>query len=206
MLIGGGWITLWAAGGSSTVAPAPHASTASASEPAAFGRASRNHQGASGHPAAGGRPIAGRSGSARRSAGGNKKAIRADRRPNRETRRPAAIDRQHAGAHDPRGWATIRSAAEITLRPVSLGCPAVTLGRLVLLMSDQDDWDFAGDDDAKMTIRAAVRYLLKGAPAATAAISCRRSSRSCAKPRTTHHPTSRIPSTTSCRADSLSRL
>jgi hypothetical protein len=30
-------------------------------------------------------------------------------------------------------------------------------------MSDQDDWDFAGDDDAKMTIEAAVRYLLKGA-------------------------------------------
>jgi hypothetical protein len=29
-------------------------------------------------------------------------------------------------------------------------------------MSDQDDWDFAGADDAKMTIRAAVRYLLKG--------------------------------------------
>ena len=30
-------------------------------------------------------------------------------------------------------------------------------------MSDQDDWDFASDDDAKMTIRAAVRYLIKGA-------------------------------------------
>jgi hypothetical protein len=29
-------------------------------------------------------------------------------------------------------------------------------------MSDEDDWDFAGPDDAKMTIRAAVRYLLKG--------------------------------------------
>jgi hypothetical protein len=25
------------------------------------------------------------------------------------------------------------------------------------------DWDFAGADDAKMTIRAAIRYLLKGA-------------------------------------------
>jgi len=25
------------------------------------------------------------------------------------------------------------------------------------------DWEFAGDEDAKMTIRAAVRYLLKGA-------------------------------------------
>ena len=30
-------------------------------------------------------------------------------------------------------------------------------------MSDQDDWHFAGADDAKVTIRAAVRYLLKGA-------------------------------------------
>ena len=30
-------------------------------------------------------------------------------------------------------------------------------------MSDQDDWEFAGADDAKVTIRAAVRYLLKGA-------------------------------------------
>lgn len=30
-------------------------------------------------------------------------------------------------------------------------------------MSDQDDWDFAGEDDAKAQIRAAVRYLLKGA-------------------------------------------
>ena len=29
-------------------------------------------------------------------------------------------------------------------------------------MSDEDDWDLAGADDAKVTIRAAVRYLLKG--------------------------------------------
>jgi hypothetical protein len=29
-------------------------------------------------------------------------------------------------------------------------------------MSDEDDWDFAGADDAKLTIRAAVRYLIKG--------------------------------------------
>jgi hypothetical protein len=29
-------------------------------------------------------------------------------------------------------------------------------------MSDEDDWDFADDDDAKVTISAAVRYLLKG--------------------------------------------
>jgi hypothetical protein len=31
------------------------------------------------------------------------------------------------------------------------------------VMSDQDDWDFAGADDAKAEIRAAVWYLLKGA-------------------------------------------
>jgi hypothetical protein len=30
-------------------------------------------------------------------------------------------------------------------------------------MSDQDDWDFAGPDDAKAEIRAAVAYLLKRA-------------------------------------------
>ena len=30
-------------------------------------------------------------------------------------------------------------------------------------MSDDDDWDFAGADDAKVTIRAAIRYSLKGA-------------------------------------------
>jgi hypothetical protein len=30
-------------------------------------------------------------------------------------------------------------------------------------MSDQDDWDFAGPDDAKVEIRAAVAYLLNGA-------------------------------------------
>ena len=30
-------------------------------------------------------------------------------------------------------------------------------------MSDQDDWEFAGPDDAKAKIRAAVGYLLRGA-------------------------------------------
>jgi hypothetical protein len=34
-------------------------------------------------------------------------------------------------------------------------------------MSDNDDWDFTGADDAKMTIRAAIRYLLKGATGGT---------------------------------------
>ncbi len=29
-------------------------------------------------------------------------------------------------------------------------------------MSDQDNWEFAGPDDAKAEIRAAVQYLLKG--------------------------------------------
>jgi hypothetical protein len=32
-----------------------------------------------------------------------------------------------------------------------------------VVMSDQDDWEFAGQDDAKAEIRAAVQYLLKGA-------------------------------------------
>jgi hypothetical protein len=30
-------------------------------------------------------------------------------------------------------------------------------------MSDEYDWEFAGDDDAKVTIHAAVRYLLRSA-------------------------------------------
>ena len=30
-------------------------------------------------------------------------------------------------------------------------------------MSDQDDWEFGGPDDAKAEIRAAVEYLLRGA-------------------------------------------
>jgi hypothetical protein len=33
-----------------------------------------------------------------------------------------------------------------------------------LIMSDEFDWDFAGADDAKVTIRAAVSYLLRGTP------------------------------------------
>jgi hypothetical protein len=35
-------------------------------------------------------------------------------------------------------------------------------------MSDEDDWDFAGADDAKMTIRAAVRYCSRVPPVAPA--------------------------------------
>jgi hypothetical protein len=31
------------------------------------------------------------------------------------------------------------------------------------VMADQDDAEFSGADDAKVTIRAAVRYLLRGA-------------------------------------------
>jgi hypothetical protein len=33
------------------------------------------------------------------------------------------------------------------------------------LMSEEDDWDFAGVDDAKLMILAAVRYLLENASA-----------------------------------------
>ena len=48
-------------------------------------------------------------------------------------------------------------------------------------MSDQDDWDFAGDDDAKMTIRAAVWYLIKGATGGTRGDIVQGIIRSCAK-------------------------
>jgi hypothetical protein len=34
---------------------------------------------------------------------------------------------------------------------------------LEAVMSDDYDWDFAGADDARVTIHAAVRYLLKNA-------------------------------------------
>jgi hypothetical protein len=34
-------------------------------------------------------------------------------------------------------------------------------------MSDEDDWDFADHDDAKVTIRAAVEYLLRGTTGGT---------------------------------------
>jgi hypothetical protein len=40
------------------------------------------------------------------------------------------------------------------------------------VMSDDDDWDFAGADDAKATIRAAVRYCCEVLPTAPAVISC----------------------------------
>jgi hypothetical protein len=116
VLIGGGWLTLWATGGSSTVAPAPHATAVSAASRRPSDEPSRNDQGSPSHSAAGCRPTASRSRSACRSAGGNEKALRADCRSNRETRRPAAIDRQHAG-DDPLGWVAIGSAAKSTLTP-----------------------------------------------------------------------------------------
>jgi hypothetical protein len=37
-------------------------------------------------------------------------------------------------------------------------------------MSDEFDWDFSGEDDAKAEIRAAVRYLLEGAAGADRAV------------------------------------
>jgi hypothetical protein len=68
---------------------------------------------------------------------------------------------------------------------------------------DQDDWDFAGNDDAKVTMRAAIRYLLGALPAAPAAILWRGSLRSCARSRTSHHVAGRIPSMMNCRAAEL---
>jgi hypothetical protein len=67
-------------------------------------------------------------------------------------------------------------------------------------MSDDDDWDFAGPDDAKLTIRAAIRYLLKGTTDGVAVISCRRSLRSCARSQTSNLA-SRIPWTMTYPAD-----
>jgi hypothetical protein len=56
-------------------------------------------------------------------------------------------------------------------------------------MSDQDDWEFAGPDDAKAEIRAAVGYLLRGA---TGGISCRRSMPTCARSQADCRPSRRI--------------
>ena len=47
-------------------------------------------------------------------------------------------------------------------------------------MSDQDDWEFAGPDDAKTEIRAAVRYLLRGATGGARGDIVQESQRSCA--------------------------
>jgi hypothetical protein len=51
-------------------------------------------------------------------------------------------------------------------------------------MSDEYDCDFAGDDDAMMMIRAAVRYLLQGATGGAHGDFVQRSFRSCASSRT----------------------
>jgi hypothetical protein len=59
-------------------------------------------------------------------------------------------------------------------------------------MLDDDDWDFVGDADAKGTIHAAVRYLLKSAAGGDRATWFLKSSRSCAKPRRTFHLTDLI--------------
>jgi hypothetical protein len=69
-------------------------------------------------------------------------------------------------------------------------------------MSDQDDWEFAGADDAKAEIRAAVGYLLRGAIVPPAVISCRKSFRSCAKLLPGCRPSSRTLWMMVCQADS----
>jgi hypothetical protein len=50
-------------------------------------------------------------------------------------------------------------------------------------MSDLDDWDFAGADDAKANIRAAIRYLLKGSTGGARGDLYRKLLRSCARSR-----------------------
>jgi hypothetical protein len=49
-------------------------------------------------------------------------------------------------------------------------CIAVHKLRGGVVMSDESDWDFAGADDAKAEIRAAVRNLLKGAAGSDRAV------------------------------------
>ena len=69
------------------------------------------------------------------------------------------------------------------------------------VIRSQDDWEFAGPDDAKAEIRAAVGYLLEVLPAAPAVISCRRSLRSCARSRAGCRLSSRITSRMVCPVD-----
>jgi hypothetical protein len=45
--------------------------------------------------------------------------------------------------------------------------PALAIVPEAMSMSDRDDWEFAGPDDAKAEIRAAVEYLLRGATGGT---------------------------------------
>lgn len=76
-------------------------------------------------------------------------------------------------------------------------------GKASAVMSDQEDWGFAGDDDAKMTIRAGVRYLPKGVPGSdrgdvTSEIT------EIVRQAVHDHLINPIRSTTICRADSLS--
>ena len=73
-------------------------------------------------------------------------------------------------------------------------------------MPDHDDWEFAGPDDAKAQIRAAVGYLLREVlPAAPAVISCRRSLRSCARSQAGCRLSSRILWTMDCPAADRAR-
>jgi hypothetical protein len=68
-------------------------------------------------------------------------------------------------------------------------------------MSDQDDWEFAGADDAKAEIRAAVGYLLPGATGGIRG-DIVQSFRSCAKLLPGCRPCSYIPWMMVCPADS----
>jgi hypothetical protein len=71
------------------------------------------------------------------------------------------------------------------------------------VVSDHDDWDFAGAEDAKADIRAAVKYLLSGAAGQLAVKLCGKSSRSFATYRTDYRLDSHIPWTMICRAADL---
>jgi hypothetical protein len=69
-------------------------------------------------------------------------------------------------------------------------------------MSDQDDWEFAGAEDAKAEIRAAVDICCEVLPGAPAVISRRRSFRPCAKLLPGCRPSSRFLWMMVCLADS----
>jgi hypothetical protein len=61
--------------------------------------------------------------------------------------------------------AAARGAVLNTAAPqgMALVCKQQRYASEAMSMSDQDDWEFAGPDDAKAEIRAAVGYLLRGA-------------------------------------------
>ena len=120
VLIGAGWITLWAAGGSP--APAPAALTASRRPSDEVLETTKSLQ-VTQQQAVDQLQVVQDQLVAQRAE--TKRLADQFVALTQRTRRPAAIDRQHA-ADDPRDRVALRSAAKSTLRPK--GCPAMTQG------------------------------------------------------------------------------